>query len=437
MPVRHTWIRDLAPPPRFSLEPACSAATVAAAEAELGAGPVAWTVDISARIAAANEGGSLGHAASLAQSDERANCEACVLALLRGLYAGVGPSALVIPAEVWESNQRALRRGMPFATLLQNAWHAHSHLQQELLNMLVNDTVAATSPEGTLRMAADVNQTMTAYFDALWKKSTEEWDYHQRDWEQHAALAKREAVLSIIDGTADVDEVEGVVGLKLTSHHVAIVVGTDETQASASALTARLRRALTDAAKTLAAQITVVEMDNGMLGAWLSLPTAPSDRFLMTVRELLVDLPAAWCAVGPTIAGAKGFRRSYLVAARLGRHAQSHPRDGNTVLGLDSVRAASLLVDDLEFAGWFVRDTLGGLVGVSPKDQDLRETLLQYLSSGRSPRLVAEKMHVAPNTVAYRVKRAEQLLARDSGDQPLDVMLALSLASDLPELLAE
>ncbi|MFD4606004.1 helix-turn-helix domain-containing protein [Streptomyces sp. NPDC058464] len=101
------------------------------------------------------------------------------------------------------------------------------------------------------------------------------------------------------------------------------------------------------------------------------------------------------------------------------------------------MNTVSLLVEDHDFARWFVRTTLGDLARPQARDHHLRETLLRYLVSGRSLRAVADELHVAPNTVTYRVKQAEQLLPDRSTDDPLDLMVALCIALDLPEVLSE
>jgi DNA-binding PucR family transcriptional regulator len=66
----------------------------------------------------------------------------------------------------------------------------------------------------------------------------------------------------------------------------------------------------------------------------------------------------------------------------------------------------------------------------------LRETLWAYLRHGRSRLAASEELHIAPNTVAYRVHQADERLARAAAHDTTAMVVALSLASDFPALLA-
>ncbi|MFE0376821.1 helix-turn-helix domain-containing protein [Streptomyces inhibens] len=66
-----------------------------------------------------------------------------------------------------------------------------------------------------------------------------------------------------------------------------------------------------------------------------------------------------------------------------------------------------------------------------------RATLLHYLPSGRSLRAAGEALHIAPNTVVYRVKQAERLLPAGTEHRPFGLVLALPLAQDMPSLLRQ
>jgi DNA-binding PucR family transcriptional regulator len=75
-----------------------------------------------------------------------------------------------------------------------------------------------------------------------------------------------------------------------------------------------------------------------------------------------------------------------------------------------------------------MREVLGPLAVPGPKTAEIRETLRLYLAHGRSRALAAEELFVAPNTVAYRVKRAEELMGRPLPQDHLPVRLALEIS---------
>ncbi|MER6066607.1 helix-turn-helix domain-containing protein [Streptomyces sp. NPDC001792] len=56
-----------------------------------------------------------------------------------------------------------------------------------------------------------------------------------------------------------------------------------------------------------------------------------------------------------------------------------------------------------------------------------------YLAEEHSPRAAAERLHVARNTVTYRVKRAEELLpVTTTAITSLEVRVALEIAAASP-----
>ena len=86
----------------------------------------------------------------------------------------------------------------------------------------------------------------------------------------------------------------------------------------------------------------------------------------------------------------------------------------------------------MEMARAFVTRELGALAENSRMATDLRLTLDAYLDTERSLIRAAERLHVARNTVAYRVRKAETLLNRDLRERTTELQCALRLATMLP-----
>ena len=82
------------------------------------------------------------------------------------------------------------------------------------------------------------------------------------------------------------------------------------------------------------------------------------------------------------------------------------------------VELVSLLADDLPRARAFVAGQLGPLASTAEPATRLRETVLAFLSYGGSATRVAKELYVHQNTVAYRVKRAEEILGRKVNERP-------------------
>jgi DNA-binding PucR family transcriptional regulator len=102
------------------------------------------------------------------------------------------------------------------------------------------------------------------------------------------------------------------------------------------------------------------------------------------------------------------------------------------------VELVSLLASDLPRARAFVAAQLGPLASAAEPVARLRETVLAFLSSGGSATRVAKELYVHQNTVAYRVKRAEEILGRKVNERPTELICALTLGAVLgPAVLTE
>jgi DNA-binding PucR family transcriptional regulator len=78
-----------------------------------------------------------------------------------------------------------------------------------------------------------------------------------------------------------------------------------------------------------------------------------------------------------------------------------------------------------------VATALGPLAAPGEPTARLRETLAAFLEGGSSHVAAARRLHVHQNTVAYRVRRAEELLDAPIADHRLELELALALAATL------
>jgi DNA-binding CsgD family transcriptional regulator len=139
---------------------------------------------------------------------------------------------------------------------------------------------------------------------------------------------------------------------------------------------------------------------------WGWVATAEEPRLVLDgVEELLVKA-GIHLALGASGQGPGAFRLSHvqaIAAQRIGLRAPAlcHP--------YADVELVSL-VGDGELARGMVQRTLGPLLTGARAEEVLRCTILAYLRSGQSYDLAAEKLFVHPNTVRYRIARAEDEL---------------------------
>jgi DNA-binding PucR family transcriptional regulator len=146
------------------------------------------------------------------------------------------------------------------------------------------------------------------------------------------------------------------------------------------------------------------------MGGWC----APAALDPHAARDALV-------AVGLPGDGLAGFRRSHAEAMEARRVA----RLGGLVPPVDyaDVALTALLTKDLDQARAFVARELGDLAadGVAR----LADTVLEVLVVQGSPRQAAQRLGLHENTVAKRVRSAEEVLGHPIDERPVQTLAAL------------
>jgi DNA-binding PucR family transcriptional regulator len=141
-------------------------------------------------------------------------------------------------------------------------------------------------------------------------------------------------------------------------------------------------------------------------------------------RELGLTLRAVIAAPLPGLAGAAAARAE---VDRVFDSAERHPGAIGLVSSLDEART-TVLLDEI------VSQVAGQPRLVDPRVRQLRDdepmlagTLQAYLDGFGDIAAVAQRLHVHPNTVRYRVRRIEKLLSTSLDDPDDRLVLALGL----------
>ncbi|AGP56701.1 hypothetical protein M271_26095 [Streptomyces rapamycinicus NRRL 5491] len=190
-----------------------------------------------------------------------------------------------------------------------------------------------------------------------------------------------------------------------------------------------LRRALADLDRRLSA------FQPGGLSAEIDgvgyavVPVGDEQRLLRAVGEL----PEVAAGVGRTVPGPGRLGRSRADAelvvrllTRLGatRERTAHIRD---------VQLDALLMRTVDLAVEAGHDPLGALAELEEYDRRRGTSLLdsvdRYLAAGEDARLAARQLHVHPNTLRYRLRRAQEITGLDLSDPAaaFDIRLRLRL----------
>ncbi len=245
----------------------------------------------------------------------------------------------------------------------------------------------------------------------------------EREQVRGEALARRgETIRLLLDGAPLDPFVAGQrLHYDLARHHTALVLWTDagdeahgelETTAATLAHARGARRPL-----TLAAGV-------GTVWAWIGgdtgLPAQADPANGVAIP------PHVRVAVGLTLPGAAGFRRSHEGAVAV-RRLMQRAADGPRVGTYDEYEITTLAASDEPRARDFVTRTLGPLADDGPAPARLRETLRVFLDEADNAPRTGARMHLHRNTILQRVARAEDLLGFPLGAHRLAVALALEL----------
>jgi DNA-binding PucR family transcriptional regulator len=426
--MKPAWLDALKSSAGEAVPAVSSMATLAIAQQVVGAKATAWAVAVASRISDEVEKEAAASKSGLPVTGlERQACEACLLVVLCLLHS---PDALVPfpPEEAIDQVRLAVRQGASVDRILRVVWMCHTGVQNALLEVVASN-VPADRLSAEIRNVTD--RTFT-FVDGLVRELSAIFDAEQAAWHDRLVASRRDTVDEILTtGTAPEGAAE-LLGVRLGSHHIAAVLWpaqpmrSVEWRADALRFVDRVTRAL-----GADGSLVIQRADASAEIVWSFAGAPPSDVVQGIVKA---DLPGgAGLAVGPPGSRVDGFRSSVLgarEAARLGRLCE--------VPGTWSYERSALLAlltHDHEAAGRFVRHVLAGLCGRDAKSEAIRETLRLYLESGRSRVAAARELHLAANTVAYRVHQAEEYLGHSLDEHPTEMVIALQLARALPRLL--
>ena len=426
--VPQDWILRLTPrdTPQGVPQPACSAVTIAVAAAVLGPGPVAWAVQTALEMTeeiiqrVPELGGGPTPFATL-----RAMVESTVLLALRNLLEDFSPGSAAIteqtaPYEAITGGAEFARRGIPLDRVLRGVRIGHAHLHQAL------NGVIDAQPESVRRAESHrVSDLLFAYADTHASHVAEEYLAERARWEAGRGAARRRIIEDLLaEKNVPTDTASATLGYQLTRHHQAFLVVAGDRHVTA----ADLQRCAEDLSRALAPPGWIsLSVTPGQVWAWagwrsgLAPDHGDRDRPLQPPTGIRV-------AAGPVAYGPEGLRRSHLGAREADRVAATAGTDG--WWDYTEVRTLCLATTDDEQARWYAEDVLGPLLADDKRTAELRETLRTYLACERSPQTAAERLHIARNTVTYRVHKAEKLLGHPIGD-PMELRLALEIARAL------
>jgi PucR C-terminal helix-turn-helix domain/GGDEF-like domain len=410
--------------PDGDLEPVSFPQCLANAREVLGEPAIAWAVQQAKWIVDTATERVDGAGTSL--DVDRRSCETALLAALVTLRTG--QVRMDILSEAVEVVRGAVRRGVRLEVTMRAIWIGHTSAQTALFEVLYRHLPADRLVD-ELRTVSD---GMLSFVDRLTSGVTTLYERERAAWEDRLTTTRRQALKHVLERGTAPEGGEELLGIRLSGHHLAGVVRPVAHGAASDWDSGVARFAAQVATVTGASGSLVLPWPDDVTVVVWSFATVPEDP-LTAIRNRVPRPDRAIVALGAVCTGVAGLQQSLRGAWQASRVADHARTDG--VWAYDEVGLQALLLADPEAAACFVQHVLRGLAETDAKSQVLRETLWAYLRHGRSRQAASQQLHVAPNTVAYRVAQAEQRLSKTALADPAAVVAAISLARDFPQLL--
>jgi DNA-binding PucR family transcriptional regulator len=359
--------------------------------------------------------------------DLLASAEANLRQVLWVLKRGAAVEEVGLPPEAAAFMRANVRRGIPLPAELRAYRLGHAWLWDRWARAL-QERIA--DPEELIAAQETSSACIFAYIDRVSDQLVEEYGTERERMMRGAAQLRAETVRAILAGEPlDEETLPGRLGYDVRRWHLAMRVssGTSEVRG--------LERAAREAAATLApGEPLIVPSGAASLDVWAG-AYEPADARALAHYQPPEGVRVAF---GRPARGLDGFRRSHREAVQAARVAALAGGGGSAVVDYAEVELVSLLAYDLPRAREFVASRLGPLAAPGESTQRLRETLRVFLAMGGRSARAAKELYVHQNTVAYRIKRAEELLGRRVTEDPVELICALALAETLgPAVLAQ
>ena len=330
-----------------------------------------------------------------------ASTEANIGQVLRLLADGASADDVVIPHEALEFLRGNVRRGIPLAALLRSYRLGHAWLWErwsQALQERVEDS-------GELIAGQDQSSAfMFAYVDKVSDALVEEFGTERDRMMRSATQLRAETVRAILAGEP-IDEEVAVPAAWLRAAAPARGAADRQPGKRGARPRTRGRRGRGCPRQRRAARCRLGRRAFRRL-VGLVRRSGNRRRSRTTSRP-----PGVLVAFGRPGKGIAGFRSSHAEALQAARVASLA---GGAAVTSYARRRAGLTAGRRPAAGASVRrrPARAARRRRPSRPQRLRDTVLAFLASGGSATRAAKELYVHQNTVAYRVKRAEELLDR-------------------------
>lgn len=362
----------------------------------------------------------------------RASTEASIRDFAEILRSGADPvEAVRLPSATLDYARDGAQHGVLLTTLMRSYRLGHAATSPHLRAILAKHSADAEE----LTSATDLcSAWLFAYVDTALCLAEDVYVTERERWIRSAAASQAEAISTILSGQPiDIDVAGRRLRHDLRRVHVAAIAWLDAHEEGRNTLTL-LEAAIRDVAAAIGTQRPLIQpLGTLSVAAWISTSTPVPSRVLDELRFKTATAPGVRMAIGEPTPDIAGFRASHveaLEAQRIARQAGS--REGS-ITRYSDIALRALATVKIDQARDFVARELGALASKDDTTRRLAATVRTYLDENGSRGRTAKRLSIHENTVAYRLRQAEELLGRSVDKRTLELRVALTLADVLEE----
>lgn len=342
------------------------------------------------------------------------------------LRTGMDPADATPPPAAVEYTRELVRRGISLDLLLRAYFVGHAAFLRTWIGRVDEDVADAADRA----LAIEEASTWTfAYVQALTRGIVDRYTGERERWVRSAVAVKAEVVRALLAGERiDLEGASARLRYALDREHLAFLVWAKDGGDPAAALDpAVLERVASELAGGLGAGAPLlVAHGTNMVAGWVGSRGGFGEQ-----PARLAEAVGACAAFGSPGPGVAGFRASHRQALHARRVALLRGGPAGSVALYRDEALAALASADAEHAREFVATELGPLAGRDDTARRLAGTLRVYLEENASPRRAAHRLGVHENTIANRVRAAEELLGGPVEERTAELLVALRLAGVL------
>lgn len=422
----HEWVFRLRPVnPDLVPSHASTPALINRAAAVVGDEPVRWAIEVGHALATRITREMPGFAEGAGAFDVlRMGTEATTIQSLL-LLAG---EAVDQPAtnEALDGVSEFVRNNLGLDLVLRGIRLGHAGMSEAFLRA----SVELVDPDARIEIMRRSSAQLFDFIDGFAAAMGERYLREQVRWSTSEVAAKLEAIDGLLGGSFDRADVERRLGIDLDATHIGFIVWSPVTSSAVDALQLQ-ESALLICRRLRATQRVIVPVGARTVWCWA---TRSASTSLDELAGLL--LPAGVVAgIGAEASGVVGFSRTHHEAKAI-HTLLGEATPVQSIVNYREVDLLTLLATDRRRALDFMARELGALAEPTVHARDLRETLVTYLHEQSSPQSTALRLHVARNTVTYRLRRIEAILGYRIAERRMQLQAALLLAErfgTLPE----